>query len=308
MTCFAPLRARKDEGGRIALGAKATGSPLSLPCGKCIGCRAARAREWAIRCVHEAQMHEQSCFVTLTYDPKHVPSDGGLNVRDWQLFAKRVRKRYGRFRFIQCGEYGERNFRPHHHALLFGIDFPDKVLFKSRPGRDLYTSALLSGLWRKGFCSIGGVSYSSAEYVARYVIKNDVNPVKTERYRRIDYETGEEYYVRREYLTMSRRPGLGAKWFDRYSGDLFPSDEVVIDGRKYRPPGYYFRRLQDASPELAEHVSENRRKAVQEALGETSVLTSSCLDPHSDSSWKRLKVRERCASATEASKERDALV
>ena len=43
---------------------------FQLPCGKCLACRLERARQWAVRGFHEAQMHPHSSFITLTYaDP-----------------------------------------------------------------------------------------------------------------------------------------------------------------------------------------------------------------------------------------------
>ena len=74
---------------------------LKIPCGRCIGCRLERSRQWANRCMLELQYHESSYFVTLTYDDEHVPvtyyaeddlgtARGGftLRSRDFQLFMK----------------------------------------------------------------------------------------------------------------------------------------------------------------------------------------------------------------------------
>ena len=83
---------------------------VSVPCGRCIGCRLERARQWSIRCIHEASLYEANCFVTLTYDDDNLPLDGSLRPRDMVLFLKRLRKRFGPgIRFFQCGEYGDKS-------------------------------------------------------------------------------------------------------------------------------------------------------------------------------------------------------
>ena len=92
---------------------------VDLPCGRCIGCRLERSRQWAMRIVAEQQCCEASSFVTLTYADAPV----SLSKRDCQLFLKRLRKRCGSFRYYLAGEYGEESGRPHYHACIFGLDF-----------------------------------------------------------------------------------------------------------------------------------------------------------------------------------------
>jgi hypothetical protein len=53
-------------------------SGLKIPCGQCIGCRLEYSRQWAMRCHHEASLHIFNSFITLTYDPEHLPQDGSL--------------------------------------------------------------------------------------------------------------------------------------------------------------------------------------------------------------------------------------
>lgn len=234
--------------------------PFKLPCGQCIGCRLERSRQWAIRCVHEAQLHSDNCFITLTYSPEHLPKDGSLNLRHYQLFMKRLRKKFGNgIRFFHCGEYGEKYFRPHYHACLFGFDFPDKVLFKEINGVKLYTSDVLNELWGFGFCSIGDVNFDSAAYVARYILKKVTGKNAALHYANgVDLDTGEVLAKRSEYITMSRRPGIGSNWFDLYSTDVYPSDEVVLRGRVMRPPKFYDSRFKSRFPEIFDSIKESR--------------------------------------------------
>jgi len=228
--CYHPLKAfRGRSGGVVFKKEDSCGVSLDLPCGQCIGCRLERSRQWAVRIMHEASLHESNYFVTLTYSPEHLPADLSLNKRHWQLFAKRLRKRVGPFRFFHCGEYGEQSARPHYHACLFGIDFPDKVFYSESGGNRLYTSELLDSLWSHGDCKIGDLTFESAAYVARYIMKK-VTGVEAPGF----------YEGRRpEYVTMSRRPGIGRAWYDKFRGDVYPDDFVVVNGMKMRPPKFY---------------------------------------------------------------------
>ena len=108
--------------------------PIEVPCGQCIGCRLERSRQWAVRCVHEASLYKNNCFVTLTYSDDKLPSDGSLHFDHFQKFMKRLRRFYddSRIRFFHCGEYGEQYSRPHYHCCLFNFDFVDKKFWKKR--------------------------------------------------------------------------------------------------------------------------------------------------------------------------------
>lgn len=213
---------------------------VQVPCGRCIGCRLERSRNWAIRCMHESKMHEASCFVTLTYE---VPPEGGsLRPRDFVLFMKRLRKKFGPVRFFQCGEYGERLERPHHHALLFGIEFPDMKRISWSGDSPLYSSCVLESLWGHGLCWIGDVSFESAGYVARYALKKVTGP-----------PAGEHYAGRvPEYGTMSRRPGIGASWYEKYVQDVFPEGRITLRGGvKSGVPRFYRERFSKQFPYVA---------------------------------------------------------
>lgn len=214
--------------------------PVSVPCGQCIGCRLERSRQWAIRCVHEASLYDMNSFITLTYDSAHLPSDGSLNKSHFQKFMKRLRKRYShRIRFFHCGEYGSKNKRPHYHACLFNHDFNDKELWSIRDGVRLYISESLQKLWPYGFSTIGDVTFESAAYVARYIMKKVTGDKAEEHYLNVNTVTGELTALVPEYTTMSRRPGIAADWFKQFKSDVYPSDFIVMRGKKMKPPRYY---------------------------------------------------------------------
>lgn len=266
MTCYSPLTAWRSSSGKIVFSEpKDATEKLSLPCGQCVGCRLARSRDWAIRCVHEAQMHKQNSFITLTYNDEHLPKDGSLSVRHVQLFMKRLRKslrvgRVGRIpvRFFQCGEYGEQTGRPHYHMCLFGYDFPDKKLWKVRENIRLYTSEKLNEIWGMGYCVIGDVTFESAAYVARYIMKKVTGDAASDYYTRVNPDTGEWWNIKPEFITMSRRPGIGYNWLYNYFDDLFPKDEVIHNGRKLTPPRYYTNFLKVVNPPLFDQIKFER--------------------------------------------------
>lgn len=272
MACYSPLKGYRSRevnrsGKRSIVFSASRGYldlPVTVPCGQCVGCRLERSRQWAIRCVHEASLHDENCFITLTYDNDHLPADGSLRVEDFQKFMKRLRKHYDgkRIRYYHCGEYGDRTNRPHYHAILFGHEFSDKSLFRLSPsGERLYRSPTLEKLWPYGYSTIGNVTFESAAYVARYIMK------------KVTGELAEEHYQGRkpEYTTMSRRPGIAAGWYEKYKDDVFPRDEVIMRGQKMRPPKFYDHLYEiDNAEEFA--ILKARRKAKAKAFSENNTL------------------------------------
>lgn len=312
MPCFTPLEAVRTE-GRVRVTGK--GNPwlwpgkdrFSIACGQCRACRLEHSRQWALRCVHEASLNTRAidprtnksvggngnAFITLTYDDEHLPHDHSVDVKHWQDFAKRLRKKIGPFRFFHCGEYGDETLRPHYHACIFGYDFHgDREFHKNTDGGRLFTSKLLEETWGQGFALVGEVNWQTAAYVARYCLKKASPPTSAslavqesqvaewvQRYQRIDEDTGEEWFVKPEYVTMSRRPGLGAGWYERFKGDVYPDDFVIHEGRRFRPPRYYDGRLEAEDPQLLETLKNKR--------------VASAAEHKEDQTPERLATRER---------------
>ena len=243
MACFHPLVAYRSADGSISFVDRGKGDQLLLSCGQCIGCRLERSRQWATRCVHEASLYDDNCFITLTYNNDNVPIDVGLNYSHFQLFMKRLRKRFPNdtIRFYMCGEYGENYGRPHYHACLFGFNFPDRVLHsRTGSGFFIYTSRILESLWSYGFSSVADFSFESAAYVARYVMKKITGQAAKRHYEVLDEMTGEIYNRSPEFCRMSLKPGIGAGWWDKFGqSDVVPRDKVVINGVEATVPRYY---------------------------------------------------------------------
>lgn len=251
MPCYHPIRAWRSRDGRNASGAWPlvfdikdgyADKEVIVPCGRCIGCRLDRSRDWAVRCMHESSMWPDNVFLTLTYDDAHMPDDGSLRKKDFQDFMKRLRKHFEsrKIRFFHCGEYGGKLGRPHYHAIVFNLDFDDKYEYKlASDGSQLWISDTLNQIWGKGFCIIGAVTFESCAYVARYIMKKMTGEDSYLHY--VDPDTG--VIKSKEYVTMSRRPGIGGDWFQKYHSDVFPRGYVLSNGHPASPPRYYEKEL-----------------------------------------------------------------
>lgn len=199
---------------------------------------------------------------------------------------KRLRFKYQpkKIRFYMCGEYGELLGRPHYHALLFNHDFMDKTKWTFRQSNVTYRSLALEQLWPFGLSELGNVSFQSAAYVARYVMKKITGAPAAKHYEKIDPKTGEIYNVQPEYNQMSLKPGIGAEWLRKYKTDVYPSDEIItLKGQRIKTPKYYDKLLDKTDPEMLKIIKETRT-----ALGKAY---------KENSSPERLLAREKCAQA-----------
>ena len=184
-------------------------------------------------------MHDDNCFITLTYDDENLPEGGSLRQSDFVKFMKRLRKKVPRVRVYYCGEYGETTFRPHYHACLFGWRPADPTLFSTSGEFPLYESPMLAKTWGHGHASFGEMTFETAAYTARYVTKKITGPGADDHYTRMDPETGEIHHIDPEFCGMSRRPGIGLPWLQKYGRDAYDKDEVILRGRSMRPPRAY---------------------------------------------------------------------
>lgn len=297
MTCHHPIIAYRSREGKNENGKwpvvfnPAQGyrdKVLKVPCGKCVGCRLDRAKDWAGRCVHESRLWDSNLFITLTYNDKHLPKNYSLEPRDLQLFWKRLRKwvfspnGLGRVpeyevvdgkkivvngvRYYAAGEYGEHTGRPHYHAIVFNLELPDLVpVGIGRDGHIVYKSAILERLWsvpRKvlldgkkdviydpiGHVGIGTVTFESAGYVARYVMKKIYGP-----------DAPAHYGLRvPEFSRSSNRPGIGANWFIEFADEVARNGFVLINGHKNPVPRYYLKRMEKTNYENYLTYKKNR--------------------------------------------------
>lgn len=280
VACFAPLSAFRDQSGAVQFHDTGGGDPLQLPCGRCVGCRLERARQWAVRCVHEASLHERNSFVTLTY----AEAPPSLDYRDFQLFMRRLRRHFrpARVRFFAVGEYGAKLSRPHFHALLFGVGFDDARLFSRRDGQNpLFVSSTLDRLWSHGYATIGEVNFETAAYCARYILKKITGDAAHEHYSTLDPLTGEITFQVPEMAQMSRRPGIGQDWLRLFWPDVAGGDAIVVNGREQKPPRYYDRIMCKLGASEDSALKRYQRRVAHA----------------SDNTDERLRVREHVAKA-----------
>lgn len=229
----------------------------------------------------------------MTYNPEHLPPNGTLVKRDLQLFMKRLRKLQAGIKFYACGEYGEKLSRPHYHICIFGYDFTDKKILKSKraykhfghtvKGYNLYTSETLESLWKFGFSTVGELNEQTAGYTARYVLK------------KIFGQRKEEYYKDKEpeFSLMSRGGtkgrGLSYGWFKKYKSDIYPKDFFTINGKRHKPPRYYDKLLEETEPETFQKIKNKRMKHAEEEFKKNGLRRLQQKEHHKTLTIKLLK-------------------
>lgn len=259
MACFHPLPAFRAPNGVVSLKepvSRVDGTVrLLLPCGGCIGCRTTRAREWALRCTLELASHEVACWTTLTYADEYLPPS--LRKDHLQGFLKRLRESHRRsgaasVRFFASGEYGERTFRPHYHAILYGVP---------------RTSLAVQAAWPHGYARVDPLSGAAISYVAGYCSKK-VGWRDFERGERVDYETGESYRYQPPFIQMSRRPGIGGA-ARRFVNSW--RDTAIFAGARIPVPRFLNKAwLDQATDEERELLTQEKlEKASRKAFGDS---------------------------------------
>jgi len=274
MPCAKPIEAWQHiSGGELHFQHPAAGGPfkqLQVPCGYCILCRQEQARQWAVRITHEAQRHEQSSFITLTYDDEHLPehnslSTGSRNKDNWQRpedryhlqkFFKLLRYHLDKpIRYYAVGEYGDKSLRPHYHACIFGHAFVEgRVIIRETPTL-LWTSPLLEKIWGRGMVSVGALTFETAQYTASYVTKK---LRQKQKYVRVDETTGELINLVQPRAYVSLRPAIGAEWLKDHGPATYNWDRVVINGRAQKPPKYYDRWLEKTDKIKYSNIKQDR--------------------------------------------------
>ena len=310
MQCYYPLRAlwygeMTDKGKKkyLIIGEKnakemsnkAFKTPIEeeqVPCGKCLACRLNYSKEWAQRCMLEAKEYEHNAFITLTYDPEHISMKLGANretgevemvgtlvPEDLTKFMKDLRRYYkyhfnhDNIRFYACGEYGPQTHRPHYHLIVFNLPIPDKEEFFTNANHDkVYTSKIIDEIWGKGLTSVGEVTWNSAAYVARYVMKKIKGPNAKDLY--------EKMGIVPEFVRMSRKPGIARNYYEENKDKIYELDEIIMPGKKgvaqvVKPARYYDKLYDLDEPEKMKALKEKRKQLAEEImaikLGKTSL-------------------------------------
>lgn len=229
MKCDDPIKVL-DAGVRSKSG-KVYLHDVEVRCGRCYPCRIHRLRGWIFRLRQEAKNHDNRYFVTLTYDPVHVPitPNGFMTLKkeDVKRYMKDLRNTYrykqkGKYyydkvpkiKYYFVGEYGSKGHRPHYHAILFGAD-EDNIV----------------NAWDKGNVQIGTVTEASVAYTLTYLIVKSSLDKKHARDDRI-----------KEFQLMSK--GLGEGYITdevikSYKKDIYKMHILQEDGTKIGIPKFY---------------------------------------------------------------------
>lgn len=283
MKCTSPLPAYRLANGDVVFVERGdVFDYVELACGKCLSCRINRSEDWATRIMHEAKTHDFTSFLTLTYSDEKLPNPPSLNHKHFQDFMKRLRRYHAKtdkrssIRFFMCGEYGSTTFRPHYHAAVFGTCFlSDRTPAGGSRDRVLYHSQTLDDLWQLGYCTIGELTRESAAYIARYIIQKKFisffspSEIK-DHYKRLDLNTGEIKDLEPEYIRMSLKPGIGGAYYVKYGGDIYPADNVIIDGQPRKVPRYYDKLKAREDKDLIERVKMARHQRAKEHVDDNS--------------------------------------
>ena len=331
MACYHPLRALwygeyTDSGKKkytivgknTPISKKAFLEPLEteeVPCGKCLGCRLEYSRKWAVRCMLEAKQYEHNAFITLTYDKNNVKWVTGVNrdtgeiepvttlvPDDLTKFMKDLRRYYkyhynhDNIRFYACGEYGSKTHRAHFHIIAFNLPIFDKEkYFINAGGEQVYISQTLFEIWqKKGRVTIGDVTWNSAAYVARYVMKKIKGPDSEETYKKLG--------IVPEFVRMSRKPGIAWQYYDENKDKIYECDEIIFTnkdgkGEKIKPCKYYDRLYDLENPEFMQALKQKRKLEAEYSmalqLGRTSLSKKEYLEMKEQKKQKQIEKLKR---------------
>lgn len=267
---------------------------FQLPCGKCIECRLDYARQWAIRCVHEASTWENNIFLTLTYSEENLKSDR-LILKDFQEFIQKLRDKiladylkeksitkeqwktvskterkeiYGKIRisYFVTGEYGDKTKRPHWHAIIFNYRPTDATYGYTTANNDIvHYSETIDNLWKNGRSEFGSVTMDSAGYCARYAAK------------KLSHGRDQEH----NYNPISKKSSkyaIGRRWLEKNYQDVFSNGKLLLIQKNETItapiPRYYERWLKKEKPtEYRRYLDVKSAKETKRQIQEIPQLT-----------------------------------
>lgn len=247
MTCINPIRIYKN------LDPQKYPEGLQLGCGKCIACRIKIKVEWSLRMLHELKYHENSVFLTLTYNDEHLPNDYSLKKDDLVRFIKRLRKRLEnenrKIKYFACGEYGDKTYRPHYHIIVFGL------------GLTQHDKDIVKSCWKNCDWSVdeinkeafGLVEYNSIMYVAKYIQKKYSGELEYIQYTSLGLET--------PFRLLSN--GLGKQFALDNKEQIQKNGYITMFGVKHSIPRYYIKILKLDMTYLSENAIKNDSETVK---------------------------------------------
>lgn len=258
---------------------------IQVPCNHCWGCQLRYSAEWATRIMLEAQKYENNFFITLTYDPEHLPiwesiqlgdqlwqndgtwMDGSLDPDDMKKFIKDLRnhfqnhKKHQGMKYYYCGEYGTKQGRPHYHIILLNAPLDIGQFYDTSIDENFkahWKSKELEKIWGKGRIDVAELEWSAAAYVARYCTKK----LSFDRDKTIYYSQGKL----EEYTRSSK--GMGMDYFKEHMDKIYEHDELIARTVKdnlcrIRPPRAFDKKFKELHPTEFLLIKKSRMKAAE---------------------------------------------
>lgn len=168
-----------------------------VACRYCWQCKENRVNDLVGRCIAESRYAKKTYAVTLTYAQEAGVNAVTLIYKDIQVFLKRLRRRYGKVRYICAGEYGTEKGRAHWHIGLFFYekDPEPQNMPQLRFGEDLPPNEYRVDWepWEHGFSYFQMPQFDGGDfrYLMKYAIKDQ------------DLDSSDRK------LSMSKKPPLG---------------------------------------------------------------------------------------------------
>lgn len=251
---------------------KVNNEVIKVKCGKCPTCQRQKAQEWAIKLINESKYHNESCFITLTFDNKILLDKnskankyGALpsfnkkietSMEYFKKFIKRLRRKFPekKISYFHVAEYGEKTHRPHHHAILFGVNFNEdrKECQISKSGHPQMYSETLQQLWACGNTTLQDCNSNNIIYIAQYSLKKFKNNIANKKYN--------------TKMTFSNRCKMNIK-FARRNPELIRKGYLQdTDGKKYKIPKSYLNNFKKDEGTIYEEIYREYEDNIMEHI------------------------------------------
>lgn len=225
-----------------------------VACRKCWQCRENKINDWVGRCIAEKETVPAANAITLTYgrdengQVDHLRA-AVLTYSDVQKYFKLIRRHGYPCRYFAVGEYGSEKGRAHWHVVVFwtgtetvqtvGPDGKKREVIRALVPRFKEKSKDFAGNeygkgeeyprcikfnerhWPHGFSEWDDPTAPSIRYICKYIQK-DIGLAE-----------------RQGHLSMSKKPPLGAKYFEQLAG------RYVKQGVAPLEPYYWFPEVRD---------------------------------------------------------------
>lgn len=228
MPCISPLTITVKSKGSIGK------QFFNVPCRQCMCCRLKKVQ--SLRMMSDLYLYDRymngqgASFVTLTYSDNFLPvSDSGvitLRKSDFQKFNKRFRINLMRsglnvpYKFIACGEYGDKLSRPHYHVIMLGI---------TKSIADEFVPLSWNHI-KNGISDVGSLARGGLNYVLKYCTKTSLGKDAKKLY--------DDNGVERPFICHSK--SLELDYFERHLQEIEDDNfSLRHKGKLVVLPNYY---------------------------------------------------------------------